>query len=159
MRVRGERGERNGERAVAEPALRMHAIDRAGESRADDVVGGAGEDRRDHALELLGRVLAVGVAERDRSRVERERGGEPGADGGAEAARRLGDDVGTGALGLGRGRVAGSVVDHDDVHRVAADLGRRAGDDVADGPLLVAGGQDEHQRPGHQGTLTMVRLP
>ena len=88
-----------------------------------------------------------------------ERGGEPGSDGGAEATRRLGDDVGTGALGLGRGRVAGSVVDHDDVHRVAADLGRRAGDDLADGPLLVAGGQDEHQRPGHQGTLTMVRLP
>jgi hypothetical protein len=58
------------EHPVAGATLGPHLEDGPGEARPDDVVRGPVEDRGDEPLELLGRVLAVGIAEGDRDRVE-----------------------------------------------------------------------------------------
>ena len=74
------------EHQVAGAAVGAHVLDAAGEARADHVVGLAGEDRRHHLPQLLGRVLAVGVAERHRRGAARDGLGEPAPHGRAQAA-------------------------------------------------------------------------
>jgi hypothetical protein len=91
---------------VAESPMWVHEPDRAGESRPDDVVGGAVEDRCHHALELLGCVLTVGIAERDRGRVERHRFHQAPAHCGTQPRGLLADDARAGTRCSGDGAVA-----------------------------------------------------
>ena len=86
--------------------MRVHQVDVTLEPGADDVVGVTVEDRRDESLQLFGRVLAIGIAERDSRGVERHRRCESGAHRGAEPTRRLADDTRSRAFGLGGGVIA-----------------------------------------------------
>ena len=130
------------------PAQRWGRIRRgtAGEAGADDVVGVAVEDRRDQALELLGGVLAVGVAEGDGDRTRaRPPCGQPDAHGGAEAA------VARRARRPRRRRprptaaVASVEPSSTTTQRTGwpRTVGRHPGDDAADRGRLVVGGEEE----------------
>lgn len=145
----GDVAEQAGEGQVAEAALGQHAADLAGEAGADDVVGPALEDGGDQPLQLGRVVLAVGVAERDRGRAPLGGGGQPPADGRAQATvdghREDGRAGRGGQLG---GAVAGAVVDHQALDPPAQDPLGHPGDHGRDRRLLVVGGEEQHHRPG-----------
>jgi hypothetical protein len=152
-RCPGEQPQGPREHDVADPAAHQHAVDAPGEAAADHVVGRAVEDRRRHGGELLGRVLAVGVAERDHGRAVVDDGpAEALAHGGAEApvdGQRHHD--GAGRRRLGRGGVARRVVDDQHPHGPSGDRGRRPAHDVGHRGRLVARRQHEHHGPdGHR---------
>ena len=139
--------------------MRVHRVDLTREPRPDHVVGGAVENRRDESFEFLGRVLAVGITERDGNRLVLQRGRKARPHRGTEAARRLAhDDCACSARGRGA-VVGGTVVDDDHDNRVPAHFARRPPDDRADGCFFVASREKQDDRPMHQANLTSVRLP
>jgi hypothetical protein len=124
-----------------------HPVARAEEAGAEHIVGAPARDRIEHALEIRGVVLAVAV-EVDGGGVALVAGDlEPGAQGGAEAAR-YGMGVHPRTLlpsDLRRG-IARTVVDEQHVHRQAARLGGDAPNDSTDGSLLIPR-DDDGKRP------------
>jgi hypothetical protein len=141
------------ENAVAEPALGAHAAVPPGEARSDHVVRPPREDGFDQVLQLLWRVLAIGVEKGHRHRVALDRARQADTHGGAEAAVVL-VRVDERARGDGNGRrpVGRAVIHHDDLDGVPQDFGRRPTHDVADRGLLVVCGQHHHDRVGRGGS-------
>jgi hypothetical protein len=129
---------------VAQPPVPVHPFDAAEEAAADDVVGGAAEDRGDEVVDLLRAVFPVGVAEHDCRRSARSPQRQSDAHRRAQplvgAERHHLDAPGARQRGGGVGR---AVVDHHDVEAPAARRRRHPRQAGLDRRLLVVGGEEE----------------
>jgi len=120
VRTPGEPAQPGGQHPVAQPAPSQHPTDLAGEPRADHVVGGAGEHRGDDGVDVLGKVLAVGVEVDHGGRTQRHRLGQAPAHGGTQSpVVGVPHDDRTGIAGDPGRAVVGPVID-DDRHQWAA---------------------------------------
>jgi hypothetical protein len=120
-----------------------HAVAIAEETRPERIVGTAARHGREHALQLGGVVLAVGI-EVDGRRVALVAGDlEAGAKSGAEStAAMVGDHPGAGSAGDAGGGIRGAVIHEQQVEREAAGGGGYSREHAADGLLLVARNED-----------------
>jgi hypothetical protein len=150
-RKAGEAAHGERERPVPEPAVGEHPALAAREARAHHVVGRTGEDRAHQPLELLGGVLAVGVAERDRCGAVAHGSGEPGPHRRAEpAVGPQREHVGTGPAGGVGGAVGGAVVEDEDLEVRDPGLGEQRPHDRSDPGGLVARRDQQRHRLGHR---------
>jgi hypothetical protein len=143
-RLAGDPAQRGGQGDIAEPAMRRHRVDDAGEAAAHDVVGGAGEDWSGQPGQLLRGVFAIGVTERHDRRATINGRPQPDAHGGPETDVAIEPDHrGAGQPGHLGGSVGGAVVDDKAPRRETADSGRHSTDHVANTAGLVVCRQHE----------------
>ena len=117
---------------------------------ARDEIGLAGQDRLDHAADLFGLVLAVGVDRRNHLRAAGAR--EPVAELQRRALAAIDGNVAherAGAGRLGGCRIASAVDDHDHIELQTGGLARDLLDHAGDRRLLVVGGDHDRERRSH----------
>jgi len=140
-------GEDPGQERVADATMQEHALDRAREARPDDVVGAAVEDGADDSVELVGGVLAVGVAEHDRGGAERDGLSEARTYRSAQPATGQRHDPRPGRGGDESSAVGGAVIDDDRHDATVAHGSGDLGQDGSDAGRLVSGREEEDHRP------------